>query len=63
MLQNYTTDEGQEIVFEPSPKWVRAIFNNEIIADSKKAHLLRPGGPPYYYFPEEDICMDFLRLW
>jgi uncharacterized protein (DUF427 family) len=61
MLQKYTTDEGQEIVFEPSPKWVRAIFNNEIIADSKKAHLLRPGGPPYYYFPEEDICMDFLQ--
>jgi len=61
MLQNYTTDEGQEIVFEPSPKWVRAIFNDEVIADSKQVHLLRPGGPPYYFFPEEDVCMNFLQ--
>jgi len=33
MLQKYITDEGQEIVFEPSPKWVRAVFNGEVIAD------------------------------
>jgi len=44
-----------------SPKWVRAFLGGEAIADSKRAHLLREGGPPVYYFPVEDVRMDLLK--
>lgn len=37
------------------------MFNGEFIADSKRACLLLPGGPPYYYFPREDVRMDRLE--
>ncbi|UCG54316.1 MAG: DUF427 domain-containing protein [Dehalococcoidia bacterium] len=60
MLQKKITDEGKEIIFEPNPKWVRVIFNGEVIADSKNVHLLRTGGPPYYFFPKEDVRMNLL---
>ena len=61
MIQKHITGDGQEMVFEPSPKWVRVMFGGEFIADSKRVHLLRPAGPPYYYFPEEDVRMDLLQ--
>ncbi len=61
MIQKHITGDGQEIVFEPSPKWVRVMFGDEFIADSKRVHLLRPGGPPYYYFPKEDVRMGLLQ--
>jgi uncharacterized protein (DUF427 family) len=50
-----------EIGFEPSPKWIRVMFGSQLIADSKRAKLLLPGGPPYYYFPTEDVRMDLLE--
>ena len=43
-----------------SPKWVRAFFAGEPVADSKHAHLLRESGPPKYYFPRDDVAMDRL---
>ena len=52
MIQKHITGDGQEIVFEPSPKRVRVMFGGEFIADSKRIYLLRPAGPPYYYFPK-----------
>jgi uncharacterized protein (DUF427 family) len=61
MLQKHITKGGREIVFEPSPKWIRVMLNGEVIADSKQVHLLSPGGPPYYYFPEEDVRMEILK--
>jgi uncharacterized protein (DUF427 family) len=61
MIQKHITGAGQEIVFEPSPKWVRVMFGGEFIADSKQAHLLSPGGPPIYYFPKQDVRMDLLQ--
>lgn len=51
----------QDIRFEPTPKWVRVVFHNKVIADSKRASLLLPGGPPYYYFPREDVRMELLE--
>ncbi len=51
----------QDIRFEPTPKWVRVMFNGKFIADSKRARLLLPGGPPYYYFPREDVRMELLE--
>jgi uncharacterized protein (DUF427 family) len=58
------TDENNRLLAAPtprwmqSPKWIRVYFGGEVIADSKRAHLLREGGPPVYYFPEEDVRSD-----
>ncbi len=61
MIQKHITGDGQEIVLEPSPKWVRVMFGGQFIADSKRVHLLRLAGPPYYYFPKEDVRMNLLQ--
>jgi uncharacterized protein (DUF427 family) len=46
----------------PSPKWIRGYFNGQLIVDSRRALLLRPGGrPPMYYFPKQDVAMDCLE--
>lgn len=40
----------------PSPKWVRVVLGGQVIADSKRALLVRERGrTPVYYFPIEDI--------
>jgi len=47
---------------ETSPRWVRVKFNGEVIADSKRAVLLRETGHlPVYYFPPEDVRQDALE--
>src|SRR5689334_7731649 len=46
---------------EPSPRRVRVFFNGEVIADSKRALLLRETNiTPVYYFPQEDVRMDLM---
>lgn len=60
-MNTYTAKSGQTVGFEPSPKWVRVMFGGEFVADSKRAHLLFPGGPPYYYFPREDVKLRYLE--
>jgi uncharacterized protein (DUF427 family) len=60
-MRSYPTRTGTEAGFEPSPKWVRVRFGNQFIANSKRAHLLLPGGPPTYYFPKEDVRIDLLE--
>ncbi len=46
---------------EPSPRRVRVEFNGEIIADSRRAVLLRESNlRPVYYFPPEDVRQDLL---
>ena len=37
------------------------MLGGEFIADSKRVHLLRPGGPPFYYFPKDDVRMELLQ--
>ena len=60
---------GQESVWDyPRParmehtdKHIQIIFNNEIIADTKKAkRVLETSHPPHYYIPPEDIKMEYL---
>ncbi len=47
---------------EPSPRWVRAVFNGVTVADSKRVALLYERGRlPIYYFPVEDVRMDLLK--
>ena len=50
------------LYFEESPKRVRAEFNGETIADSRRAALLHETAMlPVYYFPEEDLRAGFLH--
>ena len=47
---------------EDSPRRVRAGFNGETVADSRRVKLLREAGHlPVYYFPQEDVRMDLLE--
>ena len=47
--------------FEPSPRWVRAVFAGVTIADSRRVMLLHESKHlPIYYFPVEDVRTDLL---
>ena len=64
MTQSHYTDENNRLIAAPSPRWMhspkrlRVFLGGRTVADSTRAHLLREGGPPVYYFPEEDVRMD-----
>ena len=46
---------------EPSRKRVKVVFNGQVVADSRRALVLRETRlPPVYYLPREDIGMQFL---
>ena len=60
---------GQESVWDyPRPpklertnKHLKIIFNSEIIAETNRAfRVLETSHPPVYYFPPEDVRMEFL---
>lgn len=60
---------GQESVWdyprpprlEASNKHLKIIFNGEIIAETNRAfRVLETSHPPVYYFPPEDVRMEFL---
>ena len=47
---------------EDSPRRVRARFNGETVADSRRVKLLHEAGLlPVYYSPEDDVRMDLLE--
>src|SRR5690606_7147655 len=46
---------------EPSRKRVKVVFHGQLVADSRRALVLRETRlPPVYYLPREDISMQFL---
>ena len=48
--------------FGPSLRCVRVYFNNQLIAESKNMMLLRETDRlPLYYFPKQDVRMDYLQ--
>jgi uncharacterized protein (DUF427 family) len=50
------------LYFEDSPRRVRAMFNGETVADSKRVKLMHETGHlPVYYFPGEDVRMELLE--
>ena len=62
---------GQESVWDyPRPprlertgKHLKIIFNNEIVAETNRAYrVLETSHPPVYYFPPEDVRMEFLTV-
>jgi uncharacterized protein (DUF427 family) len=47
---------------EDSTKHIKVIFNNVVIADTRRAkRVLETSSPPVYYIPPEDIKMEYLR--
>ena len=47
---------------EPSLRWVRVKFNDEVVADSKRAiYVWADGHMVTYYFPSEDVRTDWLQ--
>ncbi|PSB03522.1 DUF427 domain-containing protein [Merismopedia glauca] len=47
---------------EPTPKHLKIIFNQQIIADSHQAYrVLETSHPPVYYIPPNDIKMEYLQ--
>lgn len=57
------SDPSQHVVaIEPSPRRVRVFFGDQVIADSTRVGLLfETGLLPIYYFPGEDVKMDWLH--
>ncbi len=48
--------------FEKSPRWVRAMFGGETIADSTQVMVLRRANRlPVYCFPKEDVRTDLME--
>jgi uncharacterized protein (DUF427 family) len=53
---------GRALYLEPSPKRVRVIVGDEVVADSRCVMLLHESGSqPVYYFPPEDVRHDLLE--
>lgn len=54
-------DPGHWVHVSESPRHVRVFFGGEVIASSKRAKLVREAEVlPAYYFPREDVRLDFL---
>jgi uncharacterized protein (DUF427 family) len=50
------------LYLEESPKWIRARFGGETVADSRHPRLLHEHGRlPVFLFPEQEVRMDLLR--
>ncbi len=62
--RSFTTwgDAETSLAFEASPRSVRAVLADEVVAGSKHAMLLHESGyAPVYYFPLEDVRTDLLE--
>ena len=57
---SYKLEAAPSPLWYASPKWLRVFLAGEAVADSKRVHLFRPGGPPTYYFDQADVAMDKL---
>src|ERR671933_191751 len=54
--------KAHTLYLEDCPKRVRAVFNGETVADSRRVKLLHETGHlPIYYFPKEDVRMELLK--
>ncbi len=61
-IESINRPSSGELRLEPSPRWVRAVFNDVVVADSKRVMLLlEPKRLPVYYFPRDDVRMDLLE--
>jgi adenylate cyclase len=52
---------GYRMVIRPSDQRMRVVFNGETIVDSSRAMIMQETRlPPAFYFPQEDVRMEFL---
>lgn len=57
-----TENKAQQPQLLESPKWVRVFLGGKAVADSMNVLLLRGEGQiPVYYFPQEDVHMEYLE--
>ena len=57
-----TAPDGHVLYLEETEKRVRAVFNGETVADSRRVKILHETDHlPVYYFPEEDLRHDLLE--
>lgn len=58
-----STDTGDyKLLIEPTPRWIRVMFNGVTVADSKRALIVDESKHmPVYYFPVEDVRDDLLQ--
>ena len=49
-----------EVLVEPSARWVRAVVDGVVVADSKEVLTVKIG-LPVYYFPVDDVRADLLE--
>src|SRR5579859_3359869 len=68
-FQRIKPDPGQESVWdyprpprlEASTRHIRVEFNGVVLADTRHAlRILETSHPPVYYFPPEDVQMEYL---
>jgi uncharacterized protein (DUF427 family) len=56
------TTPAEQYRWEPSPRHVRAVFNDVTVADSRRVMLLiEPRHLPVFYFPFDDVRQDLLE--
>ena len=56
-----TEPSAYRIAFEPSPRRVKVVFAGTVVADTRRAVILRETRlPPVYYLPREDVRMDLM---
>lgn len=59
--QESVWDYPRPPLLQPTNKHLKIIFNGEIIAETSVAfRVLETSHPPVYYFPPEDVRMEFL---
>jgi uncharacterized protein (DUF427 family) len=55
-------EPGRALYLEPTPKRVRVVVGDKVVADSRRAMLLHESGhQPIYYFPPEDVRSEYLE--
>jgi uncharacterized protein (DUF427 family) len=53
---------GRALFLEPTPKRIRVVVADEVIADSRAAMMLHESGhQPIYYFPRDDVRAEYLE--
>ncbi len=60
-VSGWIANPDYRLEFEPSPRRVRVEFGGETIADSSDMRLMHEGTIPVYYFPRQDVRMEFLE--
>lgn len=56
-----TTHTGYRLTIEPANQRIQAVFNGEVVADSRRALIMHETRrPAAYYFPQDDVRMDLL---